>query len=379
MKPVTEKTSERLVTWEVSVGWICGIALIAASCATPIGVDYVDRSIAYHSLTANVLSADKPSSFSARELMNRNLYQRFEEDPVGALAELHVGLAPDEDEDLLFALAELSFFYAQNSDDRSYYLAAAVYAYAFLFPGEHGTPPQGIDPRLRWAADIYNQALSRAAKSTDGVYAIPMSGTFKLPFGELSVTFNEADLIWAGYRLKNFIPAADVEVRGLRNRYRTPGIGSALAASLEPTEAASSRQYAYIPPKMKIPVTAFLRLDDPRGAMKSGKLSGKLEFYTPASARSLKINGVNVPIEFETTSALALTLEGSPIWDFEIAGFRSGDFSIGDHKLTEGLFMLHPNRSGRVPVVLVHGTASSPARWAELVNELENDPQFWVL
>src|SRR5262249_54359598 len=78
-----------------------------------------------------------------------------------------------------------------------------------------------------------------------------------------------------------------------------------------------------------------------------------------------------------TTSALALTLEGSPIWDFEIAGFRSGDFAVGDHNLTEGLFMLHPNRTGRMPVVLVHGTASSPARWAELVNELENDPQFW--
>jgi pimeloyl-ACP methyl ester carboxylesterase len=30
-----------------------------------------------------------------------------------------------------------------------------------------------------------------------------------------------------------------------------------------------------------------------------------------------------------------------------------------------------------MPVVLVHGTASSPARWAELINELENDPRFW--
>jgi Alpha/beta hydrolase family len=39
--------------------------------------------------------------------------------------------------------------------------------------------------------------------------------------------------------------------------------------------------------------------------------------------------------------------------------------------------MLHPHRAGRMPLVLVHGTASSPARWAELVNELENDPRFW--
>src|SRR5499433_2451113 len=304
MKPVTEKTSERLVTWSTLAGWLGVLSLILSGCATPIGVDYVDRSIAYHSLTANVLSTEKPSSFSARELMNRNLYQRFEEDPVGALAELHAGLAPDEDEDLLFALAELSFFYAQNSDDRSYYLAAAVYAYAFLFPGEHGTPPQGIDPRYRWAAEIYNQSLTLAAKSADGTYAIPRGGTFKLPFGEITVTFNEADLVWADYRLKNFVPAADVEVRGLRNRYRTPGLGAALAASADPVDGAASKHYDYIPARLKVPVTAFLRLDDPRGALKSGKLSGKLEFYTPDSARSLKVDGVEVPIEFETTSAL---------------------------------------------------------------------------
>jgi pimeloyl-ACP methyl ester carboxylesterase len=367
----------RLLGLSGCLGWICGLVLIASGCATPIGVNYVDRSVAYHSLTANVLSNEKPSSFSARQLMNLNLYQRFEEDPVKALAELHAGLAPDGDEDRVFALAELSFLYAEKSGDRSYYLASAVYAYAFLLPGKHGEIPSGIDPRFRWAADIYNQSLTQAAKSDNGAYAIPMGGTFKLPFGELTVTFNEADLIWADYRMKDFIPAADVEVRGLRNRYRTPGIGAALAASIEPIGATTTKQDAYIPVRLKIPVTAFLRLDDPRGALKSGKLSGKLEFYTPDSARSLKVNGVEVPIEFETTSALALSLEGAPVWDSEIAGFRSGDFTIGDKKF-EGLFMLHPHRAGRIPVVLVHGTASSPARWAEMVNELENDPGFWA-
>ncbi|MGB7946928.1 MAG: hypothetical protein WCH75_04515, partial [Candidatus Binatia bacterium] len=365
----------RPVKWRGWIGWLAGVALIASGCVTPIGVNYVDRSVAYQSLTGNVLSTDEPSSFSARELVNLNLYQRFEEDPVGALAEMHSGLAATGDEDRIFALAELSFFYANNSGDRSYYLAAAVYAYAFLLPGQHGTPPKGIDPRLRWAADIYNQALTQAAKSQDGAYALPMGGTFKLPFGELTVTFNEADLIWGDYRLKDFIPAADLEVRGLRNRYRTPGIGAPLAASIEPIGATSSKQDAYIPLRMKIPVTAFLRLDDPRESLKSGKLKGDLEFYTPASARSIKVNGVEVPIEFETTSALALQLEGSPVWDFEIAGFRSGDFTIGEQRL--GLYMLHPHQPGRIPVVLVHGTASSPARWAELINELENDPRFW--
>jgi len=99
--------------------------------------------------------------------------------------------------------------------------------------------------------------------------------------------------------------------------------------SIEPLEGEAGKQSLRIPPRLKIPVTAFLRLDDPRAALASGKLTGNLEFYTPDSARSLKIEGLEVPIEYETTSALALTLEGAPIWDFEIAGFRSGDFTGG--------------------------------------------------
>jgi len=88
-----------------------------------------------------------------------------------------------------------------------------------------------------------------------------------------------------------------------------------------------------------------------------------------------------VPLELEPTAALAYQLEGAPIWDFEIAGFRFADQTaiFGD-----GLVMMHPHRPGCVPVVFVHGTASSPVRWAEMYNELMHDPviegryQFWV-
>src|SRR5512144_2418632 len=322
----------------------CALALMlsAVGCATPIGVNYVDQHIAYQSITANILSADRPSSFSARELMNLNLYQRYDDDPEKALAELHAGLAPNGDEDRLFALTELSFAHAEASGEKSYYLAAAVYAYSFMLPGEHGRQPRAIDPRFRWAADIYNQALTRAAMIDET--PVPRGGTFKLPFGELTVDFNENDLVWAGFRLINFVPAADIEVRGLRNRYRIPGIGAALAASLEPLSETPRKEYARIPPRLRVPVTAFLRLDDPRGALASGKLKGKLEFYTPDSARTVNIAGNDVPIEYETTTALALTLEGAPVWDFEIAGFRSGDFTVGGENLQRGLFMLHPHR-----------------------------------
>lgn len=55
-----------------------------------------------------------------------------------------------------------------------------------------------------------------------------------------------------------------------------------------------------------------------------------------------------------------------------------------NNRAQDGLFMMPPYKPGKIPVVLVHGTASRPARWAEMVNELEGDPvirerfQIWV-
>ncbi|HTC09777.1 MAG TPA: alpha/beta fold hydrolase, partial [Acetobacteraceae bacterium] len=49
----------------------------------------------------------------------------------------------------------------------------------------------------------------------------------------------------------------------------------------------------------------------------------------------------------------------------------------------DNLFALEPHRHGRIPVVLVHGTASSPLRWADMVNDLLEDKdirdhyEFW--
>lgn len=60
-----------------------------------------------------------------------------------------------------------------------------MYAYAFLYPGQQGTPPRGIDPRPRWAVDLYNQSLTQAAKSEEAAYAVPMGGKFKLPSASL--------------------------------------------------------------------------------------------------------------------------------------------------------------------------------------------------
>ena len=73
--------------------------------------------------------------FSEQVLQRFNLRERFEREPKAALAELHASLDTEGGENRLFALAELSYLHAEQTPTHSYYLAAAVYAYAFIFRG----------------------------------------------------------------------------------------------------------------------------------------------------------------------------------------------------------------------------------------------------
>jgi pimeloyl-ACP methyl ester carboxylesterase len=78
---------------------------------------------------------------------------------------------------------------------------------------------------------------------------------------------------------------------------------------------------------------------------------------------------------------LATQLSSSKVWEWEFLGFLKGD--LLSQEVPSQLVALEPFRPGRIPVVFVHGTASSPARWADMFNELDNDPrirerfQFW--
>ena len=138
-----KKSARRSLGWVLLVSYV---ALIASGCATPIGVTRVDPRTAQFDLTANALNTDRPSSFSTRQLLNLGLDELYEDHPKEALGKLHKTLAPTGDEDLVFALAELSFLHAERSGDRSYYFAATAYAFAFLLPGKNGTPPRPRRP-----------------------------------------------------------------------------------------------------------------------------------------------------------------------------------------------------------------------------------------
>jgi pimeloyl-ACP methyl ester carboxylesterase len=383
---IEAKRIEASVTSRLSVSYFCALLLLlcfAAGCATPIGVVRGTTQQTYYALTANVLSAGEPSSWSKQVLHRNNLSEQFEDDPVAALAELHKGLKERINSDRLFALAELCFYHAEQSGKREYYLAAAVYAYAFVLPEREDLMIRPIDPRARLAVDLYNWGISRGLTSDDGEVVLLEAGTRALPFGEMTLTVEPSQFLWGGYRFKRFIPVGEFITRGLGNRYRQAGVGAALAGEVEPVGSgpAAEADRKRIPPRIKVPVTAFVRFADTLDGVVQGKIQGRIELYAADQTTTVQVKERDVPLELEPSAVLAYGLEGAPVWDFEIAGFR---FADPQQIFGDGLIMMHPYRRGRIPVVLVHGTASSPARWAEMYNELSHDPllesryQFWL-
>ncbi|HYS15664.1 MAG TPA: alpha/beta fold hydrolase [Candidatus Binatia bacterium] len=378
---------------------LVGVLLVASACATPIGVVRADPQKVHRALTRSVMTAGKPSAATEQTLQRLGLAERFEEDPAGTLGQLR-GAGTDLNRNRLFALAELSFLYAEREHRQDHYLAAAVYAYAFLFESKDESA-LALDPRTRLAADLYNFGLGlglvgppaasngapapsgRTAAEAEAVEVILSDRTLPLPFGQLELRGDPADFLWGPFRMSRFVSVGDFEVRGLRNRYRQPGIGAPLAAEVTPAgtgpEAEAARKY--IPARVKVPVTVFVRLENVVEAIANGRLRGRIELYPADEATTVEVQGRTLPLELEPSATLAYGLEGAPVWDTELGSFLSAEFR---RSFAGNLAMIHPYRPGRVPVVLIHGTASSPARWADMVNELSNDPvlrsriQFWL-
>lgn len=359
------------------------VTLLAIGCVrSPVTVERASPDRVYQQLTANALSGDRPSTSSVQVLYRLSLGDRFDRDPPGALSALRAEWLADPSPSLLFALAELSFLYAHESGDRSHFLASAVYAIAFLAQSAKHGLASSLDPRFRLAADLYNRALAAGLASDDGEFVSLEPRLLELPFGTLDLGIVPEQFIWGGFRLVDFVPVADLEVRGLRNHYRDAGLGAPLAASLAPLEAGPiPAAHKFISRRSKVPATVLLRIPNVDQAIREDRLLGMLDLRTLESSRFLEVGGENIPLEYEPSAALAYGLASSRFWEFERRGFFTGDFGRARE---HGLILIYPYHPGRIPVVLVHGTASSPGRWANLLNDLQSDPfvfehfQFWL-
>jgi len=355
-------------------------ALLLYGCATPVGVTMVSPREAYQDAYANPLGAGVASD-QAKYVLNRyNLLKKFARTPDTAIADLHEKALHDDRRDILYALSEVSYLYGdqlsnstQQEDRRrapDYFLLSALYAYYFAVAERPDPPPTAFDQRFRNACDLYNFGLWRGLATGEGQELALEGKTRKLPFGQLSISLDTAQLPWKFEDFEKFEPADKYAVRGISVRNRNPGIGLPLIGIKKASDT---------PRAQAVPVTAFLRIQGDLASLSAGKATAALELYSALDTSTVLLNNREPPLETDITTPLAYQLEGSEVWGLGLSAFLGKELD----KLPDSLYLRDPYRPGKIPVVFVHGTASSPVWWAEMFNTLSFDPlirqkyQFW--
>ncbi len=356
--------------------------LFLGGCATPVGISHVSPREAYMADYANPLGEGVVSD-QARYVLNRyDLLQKFESDPAAAIADLHEKALHDDRRDILYALAEVSYLYAVQLStsnrfdyrDRApdYFLLSALYAYYFMLEERPEPPPTYFDHRARTALDLYNFGLWQGLSTGEEGGLVLEGKTRKLPFGQITITLDTAQFPWKMEEFDKFEPADKYEVRGVFVRNRTSGVGLPLIGVKKESGDAFAGGQA-------VPVTAFLRIQGELAALNAGTATATLELYSAQDTSTLSLNDRTLPLETDLTIPMAYKLEGSNLWGFGLSAFLGGELG----KFPDGLYLQEPYRVGRIPVVFVHGTASSPVWWVEMFNTLRFDPlirhkyQFW--
>jgi pimeloyl-ACP methyl ester carboxylesterase len=347
--------------------------LLLAGCVAPIGADRVTTRQAYAQVEANALRTGKPSADTVAILHRYDLDRLAARQPDEAVRQLHEKALATGERHLLFALAELSYVAGEQirrsvkpwdpRDARDYYLGSAVYAWLFLFGEAKEAPPGAFDRRFREACDFYNYSLGLALtgrRSTNAVVHLE-SARRRLPVGEIQLQLAQNELTSRFSQFEQILLADQFRVRGLSVRNREPGVGTPLICV-----GPLNTEFGIRP---STPATLFLRGPASLAKLATGERVCSLELHSALDQPTVAIGDAQVPLETDLTTYRAYTLNQSTVW----AVGRLQFLAPGEHMRSQ-LILSQPYVPGRVPVVFVHGTFSSPITWAEMANSLIADP-----
>ena len=363
-------------------GGLAGLALVLlAGCTTPIGATRTTARHAYEQVNRSAL--DNRQSDTTRLVLHRfNLEKQYNSDPATALQILHDIACMDSRRDLFFALAELNYLHAEKlhrsvkpgvpARAPDYHLTAAIYAWLYLLGNGPEPPPGPFDRRFRVACDLYNRgvALGFATASRTNATVILGDSVRELGPGRVKVHFSKPDFRWNLDEIEAFLPADEFILHGLAVRDRQSGLGAPLIVVGKTIDRQRFPR--------RFPATLFLRVTNDLKGWCMGDLHLSLELYSTFEEDKVEVAGQTLPLEGDTTAPLAYGLNDSQVW-----ALGSDQFFSSEEKIRSDIYFTQPYQRGRIPVIFVHGTMSSPVWWAEMWNTLRADHklrdrcQFW--
>jgi pimeloyl-ACP methyl ester carboxylesterase len=331
------------------------LALLLAGCTAVHVRD--ERADDYFAMRrSDILTSGHLSASSRETLLVLGLDGRAcEKHPRPCLSRLTDATAVD-DEQRLATIAELHLSLARvhQEDSTDHYLQAARFSYAYLFFTARDAGERAFEDRQTQVRDFYSFATERLTTLLFAGAQHPC-----IHIGNVRVQLPRGQVV-----PKELIPASRLAFDGIRNTYRRDGFGAAFVA------VAAAPERADAPVTLNEPrfVAATVVLRFP-GATLDEVLQGPdamLDVYDPYRDETVDLGGRTVPLTANFTAPYALWLARSQF------GREAGRalFSNAAALSQPRIYAMQPYDPQRRTIVMIHGLASSPEGWVNLVNEI---------
>ncbi|MFG0287869.1 MAG: esterase/lipase family protein [Rhodopirellula sp. JB044] len=335
------------------------------------------------------------------------------------LRELH---RQNLDPELTYAVSELAYVEGKKaerlghtSDAMNHYGIALTTSYRYLFGPQLAEVRNQYDPQFRAVCDLYNESLEDLLRVLCAENRLRPGQTYTIQTADRKfVIRTEMRGGWKPDEFDRYEFVSDFDIKTLRNRHTTFGLGVPLVAVRKPRGPEDSRE-KYYPEGLSYAVTALLRCstgndgayaksqelfpasDNTRSDIRLASHNVAtpyyanedpnetpvcvLEFFDPLRANQIKLGDDWVPLETDLTTPLAYFLDSPEYRKRDRA--TEGLLDPDDAQQKRGLYMLEPYDPNRIPVLMVHGLWSSPLTWMDMFNDLRSFPeirqryQFW--
>ncbi|MEM9366576.1 MAG: hypothetical protein AAGD07_11320 [Planctomycetota bacterium] len=337
--------------------------------------------------------------------------------------------------ELAYALAELSYVEGKKadragrtSDALNHYGMSLTTSYQYLFGPQLREVRNEFDPQFRAVCDLYNESLEDTLRVLCAENRLRPGQTYTIQTADRQfVIRTEMRGGWKPDEFDHYEFCSDYEIKTLRNRHTTFGLGVPLIAVRKRNEGDPVRE-KYYPDGLSYATTAMMRCSadatqpvpvggsmvrsvgyeesvtdvdgkarlasGPRGDASDVELRSPvpmtqapttpvcvLEFFDPLRANQIHLADQWVPLETDLTTPLAFFLDSPEYRKRDTA--TEGLLEPDDVQSRRGLYMLEPYDPNRIPVLMVHGLWSSPLTWMDMFNDLRSFPeireryQFW--
>ena len=327
-----------------------------------------------------LISLDKPSERTVETLRRNDLETRYRRDVTGVMMHLEKLAKANPDPDVVYALAEIAWVEGNRLDHRrkgealDRYVDVVTYSYNFLFAPELADGRHPSDPRFRQACELYNGGLDRLIRAAQSNGRIEPDGVIRLKVHGREQVFrvflDPKKSPWKASDVDQIILCADYVVGGLQNRTYQYGLGVPMIGIRKSDRTGPGHERFY-PAEMAFPLTAFLRPPSKLGAETATDGEYTLDLVDPLQVNQV---GTTPPMMLETdlTTPLAYMWSKTDLTKYRWSGLLRPEQNLE----RAGLMLIRPYEANKIPVVMVHGLASTPLAWIPMLNELLRDPRI---